>query len=472
MVYRLLTGRVLRVRARVLRVTGRKDCVSAGRLSLTSVPQSLATRRPFLSVKRIAARCLVTALIAGGLAAPAFAADWTMFRGPTRDGVAPAGESAPTQWSTTENIQWKTALPGPGNSSPMVFGGKVFLTLALDPKGTQRSLACFDRTNGRQLWIKTIEYSTPEKTHATNPYCAASPAVDKEVVIAWHGSAGLHCYDHDGKELWKRDLGPIRHIWGWAGSPVIHGDVVYLNAGPGERQFVCALDRKTGNTLWQTDEPGGAEDKSPVTKGWLGSWSTPRVVDVAGKEQVWVFQSGAVKAYDPKSGQILWTVDGAGPLAYSDVYVSPPQPDGSRLGMAIAGYGGAGIGFKVTADGATRLWQNREKHPQRIGTGVLLGKHVIVPNEPYIGCYELETGKEVWRQQFAGERFWGSIIQVGERLYVTSQKGTTFVFAADPTAYKPIAQNALGEASNSTPAVSDGQLFIRTARHLWCVAKK
>lgn len=401
----------------------------------------------------------------------AHAADWTHFRGPTRDGVAPAGETAATQWDTKTNIKWKTPLPRPGNASPMVFGGKVFLTLALDDKGTQRSLACFDRKDGKQLWIKTVNYDTPEKTHGTNPYCAASPAVDKDVVVAWHGSAGLFAYDHDGKELWKRDLGAIRHIWGWAGSPVIHGDVIFLNAGPGERQFVCAIDKKSGAVLWQTDEPGGAEDKSPVTKGWLGSWATPRIVEVGGKEQVWVFQSGGVKSYDPKDGKILWTVEGAGPLAYSDVYVSAKQPDGSRLGMAIAGFTGAAIGFKVTPEGATRLWQDKQKHPQRIGTGVILGKHVIVPNEPYIGCYELETGKEVWRQQFQGARFWGSIIQIGDALYVTSQQGTTYVFAADPEKYKEISQNPLNEPSNSTPAVSDGELFIRTAKHLWCVGK-
>ncbi|QOV88565.1 PQQ-binding-like beta-propeller repeat protein [Humisphaera borealis] len=421
-----------------------------------------------ISVRRL----ILSGSIAFGLYHSAQAADWTMFRGPTRDGVVPAGEKAPAEWSASKNVKWKTALPRPGNASPVVVGGKVFLTLALDDKGTQRSLSCFDRTDGKQLWIKTVIYDTPEKTHGTNPYCAASPAADKDVVIAWHASAGLVCYDHDGKELWKRDLGPIRHIWGWAGSPVIHGDVVFLNAGPGDRQFVCAIDKKTGATLWQTEEPGGAEDKSPVTNGWLGSWGSPRVVDVAGKEQVWVFQSGGVKSYDPRTGKILWTVEGAGPLAYSDVYVAPAAADGSRLGLAIAGYGGAGIGFKVTADGAKRTWQNKDKHPQRIGTGVILGNRVIVPNEPYIGCYDLETGKEVWRQQFQGARFWGSIIQLGDRLYVTSQQGTTYVFAADPTAYKEIAQNPLGEASNSTPAVSDGQMFLRTAKHLWCVEQK
>ena len=102
---------------------------------------------------------------------------------------------------------------------------------------------------------------------------------------------------------------------------------------------------------------------------------------------------------------------------------------------------------------------------------MILGDRVIVPNEPYIGCYEIRTGKEVWRQQFPGERFWGSIVRVGDRLYVTSQKGTTYAFAADPTAFKQLAKNELNEPSNSTPAVSDGHLFIRTEKHLWCIGE-
>jgi outer membrane protein assembly factor BamB len=422
----------------------------------------MPTRRPLR-------RMIAGSLFSFALASPLAAADWPMFRGPDRDGVAPAAEKAPVEWSTSKDVKWKAELPRPGNSSPVVAAGKVFVATALDEKGTQRSLMAFDRKDGKVLWTKTVAYQTPDVTHATNPYNAASPAADAERVVVWHASAGLYCYDHAGNELWKRDLGKFRHIWGWAGSPVIHGDTVFLNAGPGERQFVAAFDKKTGNELWRTDEPGGDEKK------YAGSWSTPRVIDVNGKPQVLVFMSTKVNAYDPKTGKVIWTVEGAGPLAYSDVYVTPLMPDGSRIGMALAGYGGAAIGFRIDDKAAGdvtathRLWQNKDKHPQRIGTGQILGDHVIVPNEPYISCHEVKTGKEVWRQNLGGERFWGGIVKVGDRLYVTSQKGTTFVFAADPTAYKQLAKNELGEASNSTPAVSDGQMFLRTAGHLWCV---
>jgi outer membrane protein assembly factor BamB len=420
------------------------------------------------------------------LSSTALAADWPMWRGPNNDGQAAAGEKAPVEWSKDKNVKWKIALPRPGNSSPIVFGGHVYVETALDPQGTQRSLICFDRKDGKQLWQKTVAYETPEPTHGTNPYCASTPAADKDCVVAWFASAGLVACDHDGKELWKCDLGVVRHIWGWANSPIIHGEVVYLNLGPGERQAMCAIDKKSGKVLWKTDDPGGAEGK------YHGSWATPRVVKVDGQEELLCTMPQKVNAYDLKTGKLLWTIryapkaqgNAAGPLAYSDVYISPPQADGSVIGVAHAGFAGPAMGFKLGGgegdlteknklwDAPVRQPQEKtppEKNPQRIGTGVIIGDRVIVPCEPYIGCYELKTGKEVWRK--GGDNFWGSIIQVGDKLYVTSQRGSTYVFAADGKEFKQLAKNDLADKSNSTPAVSDGQIFIRTGTSLWCIGE-
>lgn len=421
-------------------------------------------------------RLIASVLVCSAFAPVLSAADWTMFRGPDRNGVS-SETTAPLTWAPDENVKWRAALPRPGNSSPVVAGDRVFVTCAENDKGTRRSLYCFARADGKQLWVQTVPYERQDPTHNTNPYCAASPAVDVagKRVLAWHGSAGLHCYDFDGKPLWSRDLGVIRHIWGWAGSPVIHNDVVYLNAGPGVRQFVAAISLNTGDVLWQTDEPGGAEDKHPQTKNWLGSWGTPVVTKVDGEEQVLCFMSGKVNAYDPKTGKILWHCGGAGVLAYTDVIVSPEQDGGGKIGVAMAGYGGAAIGFKLGGSGdvtaSNRLWQLKEKNPQRVGSGVIVGQHVYVPSEPEISCFELKTGKKVWNQRVPGG-CWGSIVKVGDRLYVTSKPGVTYVFAADPTEYKELARNDLGEPSNSTPAVSDGQIFLRTAKGVYCVEER
>src|SRR5262249_32668857 len=153
---------------------------------------------------------------------------------------------------------WKVALPGPGNSSPIVSNGRVFVTCAED-EGKKRNLYCLNRKDGETLWVRTVEVSASEPTHRTNPYCASTPVADGSRVIVWHGSAGVFCYDFDGTKLWERDLGTVRHEWGYASSPILHQDKVILNFGPGSRTFLCALDLKTGVIRWKHNEPGGLD---------------------------------------------------------------------------------------------------------------------------------------------------------------------------------------------------------------------
>jgi outer membrane protein assembly factor BamB len=399
-------------------------------------------------------------------------ADWPQFRGADRSGVS-VDPGAPVEWSADKNVKWKVALPSGGNSSPVVWGERVFLTCAQDAKGTRRSVYCFNRADGKELWVKTVPWEEQDPHHAANPYCASTPAVDGKHVVVWHGSAGLYCYDYEGNELWKRDLGRFRHIWGYAGSPVIHGDRVFLNCGPGKRQFVTAIDVATGNPLWQTDEPGGFEDKSTETNSWIGSWTTPVVAKIDGQEQVLVAQPQHVNAYDPATGKILWFVSGTGDLAYADVMVNTEL----NIGVAMAGYGGKAMGFRLgggTGDltATNRLWQNTDKPPQRIGTGVFVGKELFIVQEPGFACMDPMTGKFLWQHREPGQVLWASLVKSGDRLYVTSQKGTTFVFAADPKEYRMLAKNEVGEKSNSTIAVTDSQIFLRTYGHLYCIEGK
>jgi len=404
------------------------------------------------------------ALIGGAV----LGADWTMFRGSDRNGVS-VEKAAPTTWAADRNVKWAVKLPGAGNSSPIVADGRVFLACAEDAKGTRRSLYCFDRKDGKQLWVRTVPWDKPDPTHGQNLYCGSTPATDGERVVVWHGSAGVYCYDREGKELWARDLGTVRHIWGYAGSPVIHKAAVYLNCGPGVRTFATALDLKTGATLWQTDEPGGAEDKSPENKSWLGSWGTPVVAAIDGVERLLVPMPKRVNAYDLKTGEIVWTCRGTGPLAYTDVLVAP---DG-KSGVYLSGFGGPAVAFKLSGRGdvtkEATLWKSAEKPPQRIGSGVIVGQHVYITNEPGVACLELATGKELWKHR-PGGNVWASIVAVGENLYLTDQRGRTAVFRADPAKYAEVAANEVGEGTNATIAVSDGEVFLRTHRTLRCIA--
>ncbi len=413
--------------------------------------------------------CIFAVLIQG---APSHAADWPFFRGPDRDGKS-AETKLPLEWNKDKDIKWRVKLPSGGNSSPIVSGGKVFVTCAEDKKGIGRSLYCFNRATGKQLWVKTVTWDQPDTTHDANPYCGPTPATDGQRVVAWHGSAGLYCYDMDGKELWKRNLGVVRHIWGYGSSPIIHGDHVYLNCGPGTRSFVVALNKNTGDVLWQTDEPGGAPDKDATHPDWLGSWSSGLITQVDGKDQLLVFQPKHVNAYDLDKGTILWTCEGAGLLAYTDAVVGEVEGAG-KIGIAMGGYGGKAIGFKLGGAGditaTNRLWQSTAAPPQRIGSGIILGKHMYVVNEPGVECIEAATGKSVWKKNLGGA-FWSSLVYGDGRLYATNQQGKTFAFAPDPTAFKLLATSDLGEKINATPAISDGQIFIRTWEALYCIGE-
>jgi hypothetical protein len=199
-------------------------------------------------------------LAAMSFTAKAPAENWPGWRGPTGQGISTERNLA-VEWSTSKNVRWKVPLPDAGNSSPIVWGDRVFLTQASDktlwppqkpadfPKGTsaggaavaeRRSVMCFDRESGKLLWQRDTIYKEPETTHATNPFCSATPVTDGERVIASYGSAGLVCYDMDGKLLWTYDVGKLDHIWGNASSPILYADLAILWCGPGSRQFLLA----------------------------------------------------------------------------------------------------------------------------------------------------------------------------------------------------------------------------------------
>jgi outer membrane protein assembly factor BamB len=406
-----------------------------------------------------------TALLIAAVAEGSYGADWPAFRGPHGDGVS-SEKDVPLNWGPEENIKWKTSLPAKGNSSPIVSKGKVFLTCATD-EGKQRGLYCYDRQTGKQLWSKIVAFAGEDPTHATNPYCGSSPAADGRRVVAWHGSAGLYCYDYDGNELWSRDLGTFKHIWGYGSSPVFLGEKIILNCGPGERMFVTAIAAADGKTLWQKDEPGGASGLKEGEK-WIGSWSTPVVAKLNGRDQILVSLPFHVNAYDPDDGKIVWTCDGLDKLAYT----SPVVGDG--IVVAMGGFHGPALGVKAEGTGnitdANRLWLTTTANPQRIGTGVVVGKYLYIADEPHIAqCLEMATGKEVWRARISDGAIWSSPILAGDRLYVTNQNGTTVVFQANPEKFEVLAENKLDEPSNSTIAISDGQIFLRTSEHLYCI---
>jgi outer membrane protein assembly factor BamB len=364
-----------------------------------------------------------------------------------------------------ENVRWKAPLPGPGNSSPIVWGDRVFITQSKD-KGTRRAVMCFNRGDGNLLWQKETVYQEKESTHSTNPYCSATPVTDGQRVIASLGSAGMVCYDFSGKALWQKDLGKLEHIWGNASSPILYDDLAILWCGPGERQFLLAVNKRTGETVWEHPEPGGKFGKD--SSDWVGSWSTPIIIRVGDHDELVLSVPEKVKAFDPKTGRELWSCSGLGKL----VYTSPVHADG--IVVAMSGFHGPALAVRTGGKGDVtnthRLWQHTEKIPQRIGSPLIAGEHVYLVNENgEAQCFELKTGKELWKnQRVGGSNCWGSLEAAGGRLYVTNIEGDTLVLKAGPQ-FELIAKNNLGETVRASIAISDGELFIRSDQHLWCI---
>jgi outer membrane protein assembly factor BamB len=298
---------------------------------------------------------------------------------------------------------------------------------------------------------------------------------DGKTIVVWHSSAGIYAYDFDGTKLWSRGLGEFKHMWGDGGSPIIHDGRVILNCGPGKRVFMKALNLKDGEPLWEQEEPQDSEVSDARKDGaYKGSWTTPIVARVRGQDQIVCTMPTRVNAYDPATGKILWTCEGIrgprGDLAYSSPLIA------DEFCVAIGGFEGPSIGFRLGELGdltkSSREWR-REKNPQSIGSGIFVDGHVYRVNAsagPLVDCLDAKTGEPVWGGPRGGAG-WASIVLADGLLYATNQEATTFVFKLDPKEYKEVAQNKLNETCNSTPALSDGQIFIRTHEHLYCIGR-
>jgi outer membrane protein assembly factor BamB len=401
----------------------------------------------------------------------AWAGQWPAWRGPEGTGVAHE-ENPPERWGTNRNVAWKAPLPEPGNSTPIVWNDRVFIT---QTDGPRRMVMCFDRATGKALWQQGPTFARKELSHETNPQSSSSPVTDGERVIAWFGSAGLYCYDLKGKELWHRELGEQRHIWGYGSSPVIYRDVCILNFGPGDRSFLIALDKATGKTIWQLDESNGnSGEKKPgqEKESWIGSWSTPIIINSGAREEMILSWPRQVIALDPATGKQLWTCAGLNELAYT----SPLYDREKKIVVAMGGFNGMALAVRAGGEGEVtpthRLWHH-PKTKQRIGSGVIHDGHIYILNDPGIAeCFALESGKLVWQERLKGPAAksdnWSSMVLAQGKLFAINQGGDAFVLRASPK-FQPIATNSLRETTIASMAPSDGQIFIRTYENLWCI---
>jgi hypothetical protein len=402
--------------------------------------------------------------------AAAMTSNWPNFRGPHSSGISEE-KGLPTRWSDTENLVWKTDLPGPGASSPVVWGDSVFVTCytgyGVDQQnpGNQddlrRHLIRVDRKSGKVLWDKEVKARLPEPDYtgflALHGYASSTPATDGERVYVFYGKTGVFAYDFAGKELWQADVGDKDYYWGTGTSPLLYKDFVIVNAGV-ESDALIALNRKTGKEAWKAT-------------GLSGCWGSPVLVDVpGGKPEVVLSLPNVVRGFDPETGKELWKCDGI-----RENYLCPTVASSGGIVYAIGAR--AHNALAVKAGGTGDVTKTNLLWTKRVGSNVtspsVHDDHLYwVDDGGTAYCLKARDGEQVYAERLKGGVY-ASVTIADGKVYVVSQRKGTFVLAVGPR-FEQLAHNTLSDDStfNGSPAVSQGQLFLRSDRCLYCIGKK
>ena len=402
------------------------------------------------------------------------AENWPHWRGPAGNGTS-ATANPPTQWSSTENVKWKTAIPGRGSGSPVIWNDRVFVVSAArtdgkpnsgSPEELQFVVHCFNRADGTVLWSKIATTATPhQETHSTNGFASASPCTDGEHVYTHFGSRGLYCYTMDGDLKWKRDdFGAMntRNGFGEGSSPTIDGNTIYVpwdHEGP---SYLYALNKLTGETIWRADRD------EPTC------WATPLVIEHEGKKQVVMNGQTCARSYDAETGQELWRCGGQTERpAASAVY------DGSLV-FVTSGFRGAYMGAfqpsgRGNIEGTPSVVWSVDRDTPDIASPLLSGGRIYFYKGKggQLTCLDAATGKP----HYSAERIDGitstyaSPIASAGYVFLTGRSGTTVVIKDSPI-LSVVASNTVNETVDATPAVVDNELFIRGETHLFCISAK
>jgi outer membrane protein assembly factor BamB len=385
---------------------------------------------------------------------------WPRWRGPSGQGLAGAGDY-PDTWSDTQNVLWKVELPGRGNSSPILWKDRLFLTTAYEA-GKRRSILCLRRDDGQRLWETFAPAARPERAQGKNGYASGTPCTDGERVYAYFGNHGLLCVDFAGQQVWHHSFGELDAFHGTSCSPLLHGDrvIVFQDNRSPSGSFVAALDKRTGKVLWRTPR------KERV--GW-GSAVAVRVDD---HDEIIVSSQHRVCAYDPTTGKELWTC--AGNL----VEVTPTPVVGHGLIFCCSGRAGPTLAIRPGGAGdvtQTHLaWKANTGSPF-IPSPLLYGDYLYMVNDivSVARCYEARTGKLLWQERLGRavqHGFSASPVAVAGKVFFTNDAGETYVLAAGPE-FQLLHVNKLNAPTLASPALLDGRWYFRTDRHLLCIGK-
>ena len=436
--------------------------------------------------KSILTACLLLIAIPMPAFGESFADNWHQWRGPNATGVSTTA-NPPVKWSEDENVKWKVAIEGQGTSTPIIWGDKVFLLTAIntgvkdpsipDPEDQPKTnffdikqpnaqhafvVLCLDRNSGKEIWRQIATTKIPHQgAHNDNDFAPASPTTDGKHLYCWFGSAGLFCYDLQGNKIWEKKLGEVKvgSSLGEGCSPVLHeGKLVIVRDHAGQ-STIEVLDAKTGKTLWKRERDEG------------NAWATPRIIQHSGKTQVITAASGFVRSYNLDTGDLIWQCSGLTGNA-----IPCPVVEGDYV-ICMTGYQGySAMAIPLTetgdiSDSEKILWKKERGTPYipspLLYEGLL---YYNQSNQSILTCVDSKTGEVAFGPERVGElsNIYASPVGAGGRVYLTGRNGNTVVLQRGPE-YKVTALNKLDERFDASPALAGNQLFLRGAKHLYCI---
>ncbi len=405
-----------------------------------------------------------------GSATASEAQNWPNWRGPTRDGVS--ADSVPVEWDTEKNVSWKFPMPEWTGSTPVIWDDFLFLNVAVDEDSIE--LWCLNRNTGQPIWKRFL--STGNRRLRKQNMSSPSPVTDGQHVWAMTGTGTIRAFDFSGEEVWVReipdDYGHFGLNWGYASSPLLHDEALYIQVLHGMKtddpSYLLRIDAVTGETTWKQERPTKALRESP------DSYTTPALLQYDGVTEIVITGGDAVTGHDPESGQELWRADGlnptrnqsyrlvASPLTLDDIIVAPTRV---RPLLALRA-GGRGDVLHSHV-----IWE-AENGPD-VPTPVSDGEYLYIVNDQgIVYVHDVQTGKLIYGQQrIQPGTYSASPVIADGKIYVTNEDGMTTVFRTGPD-FEVIAQNPLDDYVLSSPAISDGQIFIRTSGFLYAIGER
>ena len=399
---------------------------------------------------------------------------WPTWRGPQRTGVTTSAQP-PTEWSETRNVRWKIALPGRGAASPIVWGDRVYVLTAepadrsADMSGVNRFLVmAINRKDGKVAWQHTAKEERPhEGTHREFGTMASPSAVtDGEHLIASFESRGLFAYDMNGKPVWQKDLGDkrMRNEFGEGSTPALYKDKLFVVWDHQGESFIIALNKRTGEEVWR------------MKRDEIDSWATPLVVEHGGRAQVVTGAMRGVRAYDTETGQIVWETSG---LTMNPI-PSPVAADG--LVILMSGFRGNSLKAIRLADakgditGTPAIVWTLDRDTPYVPSPLLYDGilYFMKGNNAIISAFDAKTGKphyQAQRIEALPANVFASPVGAAGRVYVLGQDGTAVVLKHGP-AFEALATSKLDDRFDASPALVDGEMYLRGYRNLYCLAEK